>query len=343
MTRTHRFQTAAALLGSLALAVSCASPAPPQGWQERLGAGPLPEPASNLPLEPAALETLLQTTDFEVRDARPAGSGVMGALRVEAWYPAAGREIAFKWKVAPEGGEGWNNTPRREIAAYQIQKWFLDPDSYVVPVTVANCIPLELHADIDDEAEPNLAGARCVFGTQTAWLEDVREAEPFYEPERFYAEPGYARHLAHYNLLSYLIENRDTREANRLVSTHPGDRRVYAVDNGISFGEWLFNWFRWHWNEIRVPALPVEAIERLRWVDDETLDSLRVVAHFEPDADGLLRPLDPARAEPFETGRGARRRGGALQLGLVPEEIEGLRDRIRELLAAVDAGEIPVF
>ena len=69
--------------------------------------------------------------------------------------------------------EGWNNVPRKEAAAYQIQKWFLDPHEYVVPPTVTRCIRLEEFRVVDPEPEPTADSGTCVFGASSLWIVDV--------------------------------------------------------------------------------------------------------------------------------------------------------------------------
>jgi hypothetical protein len=312
-------------------------------WLEYLSVAAPPPPSNHFPLPPPQLERVMRE-EFEVRSSEGAGAGFMGALRIEAYYPSIGRVLSSKWKAAPTGGDGWNSTPRREIAAYDVQKWFLTPDTYVVPTTIARCIALENFAEIDPEVVPNLPDlptARCVFGAQAIWLENVESAATGLDEERFRRDANYARHLANYNLLSYLIGNRDTRSGNLVAATDQSNRRVFSVDNGIAFDEWVYNPFRRNWDSIRVPALPRESVERLRAVEEEELRALLVVAELRVGPDGVLR--EKAASAAFDAERGVRIRDGVLQLGLEPGEIDGVRKRIEDLIAAVDAGKIPVF
>lgn len=294
----------------------------------------------NFPAPPGELERWLRAP-FEIVDVEPIDEGRTGAIRMEIAHPGAARPLVVKWKVAPSGGDGWNRSPRREVAAYEIQKWFLDPTDFVVPPTAALCIPLDAYAAVDESPEPNLPGASCVFGTIAAWLDDVRSPDPLLDVARFEREPRYAIHLARYNLLTYLIDNRDTRAGNQVASDDPDDRRVYSVDNGISFGEWLYNPFRSHWNVIRVPALPKTAVERLRRIDDRRSGELAVVAELRRDADGVFRDSPPSA--PLPGGAGMRLEGDVLQIGLTDREIAGIRRRIHALLAAVEKGEISLL
>ena len=47
-----------------------------------------------------------------------------------------GTVLGVKWARTPPGGRTLNNQPQYEIAAYRLQKMFLDPPHYVVPPTV---------------------------------------------------------------------------------------------------------------------------------------------------------------------------------------------------------------
>lgn len=315
----------------------------PSGWQASLSSPDAAARSANFPLPPPALERLMREPEMEIREVERTQGGVMGARRIEAFHPASGRVLDFKWKEAPDGGEGWNNSPRLEIAAYEIQKWFLSPEEYVVPTAVARCIPLAGYAVVDPEPEPNLADpdARCVFGALSIWLDGLEEPEVQLDEARFYRDPRYARSVAQYNLLTYLVRNRDTRIGNQLISSDPESPRVYSVDNGITFDTRLHNFFRRHFDEIRVPALPRDAVDRLRAVGEDDFAALRVLAELRRDDAGVYRETSPSPA--FDPERGVRLRDGVLQLGLDEGEIDGLRKRWRALLRAVEAGEIPTF
>ena len=339
----HRTTRVLALGVALSCAVGCASLGssghPREGWLEHLSAAPPPPPGKNFPLPPPQLDRVMRE-ELDIRSGEHAGSGVMGALRIEAYYPSIDRALSFKWKTAPSGGDGWNNSPRREIAAYLVQQWFLTPENYVVPPTIARCIALEEFAEIDPDAEPNLPNARCVFGNLSIWLQDVEDSDKLDE-ERFYRDAHYARHFANFNLLTYLTRNRDSRPGNFLIAKDESSPRVFSVDNGIAFGEWIYNFFLPNYDVIRVPALPRDSIERLRKMGEEELEALLVVAEFRTSADGVVR--ERAASAAFDVESGSRIRDGVLQLGLEPSEIDGVRDRLRDLIAEVDAGEIPLF
>jgi hypothetical protein len=142
------------------------------------------------------------------------------------------------------------------------------------------------------------------------------------------------------NLLGYLIDHRDGRLSNFLVPAED-DGRIYMIDNGISFGPWIWNYFRPNWNVIRVPALVRDAVDRLRRVTEADVSALLVLAQLQADERGVLEPV---RAEPpWDASQGARLRSGGVQVGLRADETAGLAERIQRLLARIDSGEIALF
>jgi hypothetical protein len=322
---------------SLALALACAAerPTPPEP------ADP-PTADRHWPVPPPILEELLREGSGRIVDREPIATGVTGVDRLTVDFPSLERAIRIKWKAAPPGdADGWNNAPRKELAAHEVQKWFLRPSTYVVPTTVARCVRLEDYRRLEPKAEPTLPGTHCVFGLQSLWLEDVEVPETLFDEERFAREPAYARHLANFNLFTYLVDDRDTRPSNVLTCKHPDNRRVFSVDNGISFDSLVYNVLESDWKDILVPALPRDSIERLRSVTRERVEALGTVAQFRVDAEGMLRP---ERAEaPIDPARGTRFHDGMLQLGLTEGEIENVWKRLQSLLARVDASELALF
>lgn len=314
----------------------------PEEWLHRLTGHSRPPAGRHWPVPPAQLEELMRSAAGKVRDRTPISTGVTGADRLTVYLPAIGRSIRIKWKAAPGGdADGWNNAPRKELAAYEIQKWFLRPDAYVVPTTVARCIALEDYRRLEPDAAPTLPDTSCVFGVQALWLANVEVPDVLYDEARFRSEPVYARHLANFNLFAYLIDDRDTRRSNVLTATSRANRRVFSVDNGISFDSRVYNFMENDWKDIRVPALPRDSIERLRKVTRERAGGLATVAQFRRDADGMLRPEPPG--PPLDPTRGSRYRDGVLQLGLTEVEIEGVWQRRQALLERIDAQSIPLF
>jgi hypothetical protein len=298
-------------------------------------------PDGYIPIPPAEIEARLKAGGFRAVKAKHAGGGVTGAQKVDLKHPEDGFELTIKWKPVPNQGDGWNNSPRRELAAYEVQKWFLDPVDYVVPTTVAFCPPFEFFEPIGAEPKANIGSFECVLGVASVWLDNVTVPTTLYERERFDGDSEYARHMANMNLLAYLIEHKDGRGGNFLTSKDEGDRRVFAVDNGISFGGFVQNWFVKNWHKIRVPALPRVAIDRLRKVTPEQIATLATVAELQPDAAGVLRNVAPSAN--LDADEGARVTAERIQLGLTESEIEDLEERLEELIDDVDDDDIDTF
>lgn len=327
-----------AIAALVCMFVACAPRVPERATPPSSGQRRAPR---EMPLARPAEETarLLEHDRFELRGMEAARGGVTRVDRATAHFPERGIDLPIKWKVAPRGGDGWNNVGRKEIAAFTIQQWFLDPVDWVVPPTTIRCIPVEEHRRFRD-VDPIVDDTTCVLGTVAAWLENVRNPDVLLDERRFRREPDYARHRADMNLLGYLIDHRDGRLSNFLVPEED-DGRIYMIDNGISFGPWIWNYFRPNWNVIRVPALARDAVDRLRRVTEADVSALLVLAQLQADARGVLEPV---RAEPpWDASEGARLRSGGVQVGLRADETAGLAERIQRLLARIDSGEIALF
>ena len=244
----------------------------------------------------------------------------------------------------PPDLDGVNNSPRRELAAYAVQTLFLEPEDYVVPTTVARCSPMERWRAFHTDGEPQLPRSDCILVVAALWLDDVTVPEIVYDKARFLEDPVYARYLADFNLFAYLVDHRDGRSGNVLVSKEEDRRQVFAIDNGISFGpSWPFyNWLVPNWNVLRVAALRRESVERLRRIEREDLDSLLVVQELRDDGTGHYFDVEPGRS--LDDDRGAVARDGIVQFGLTDDEIGDLWHRIHgTVIERVDQGDIPVF
>jgi hypothetical protein len=109
----------------------------------------------------------------------------------------------------------------------------------------------------------------------------------------------------------------------------------------VAFGAWVKNYWVPNWNKIRVAALRKESIDRLRQIKESQLEALGVLSEHRAGKDGVLRPVPfSANSDP---SHGSRVAEGWLQLGLTEDEIEGIEERLEELLEAVDSGEQAVF
>ena len=316
-----------------------------------------PDPLRNWSLPPQHAEQIIGSTPYQVKVVQGAGSGVTGAKRVDVLFEVEGadEEEVYLWEVEgkyrvktkpfPSGSlDGLNNAPRKEIAAYEVQKLFLDPVDYVVPTTIARCVPLEIHHRTTPRMRPTLESTSCVLNAVSLWLKEVTLPDVLYDKERFRNERAYAYHLSTFNILTYLMDHKDNRKGNFLISTDDKYRRVFAIDNGIGFGSWFFNWFfpsSYAWRKMVVPAVPRSSVDRLRALRRKDLDALSVLAEFKTDENGVLQAVEPgASLDPTE---GVNIRDGRVQLGLTEPEIEDIWKRIQDLLRDVDEGQLATF
>jgi hypothetical protein len=283
------------------------------------------------------MELLLAEAPLLVRAAEPIGSGRSGGRRLLVELPG-GPVVRVKWKAAGRGGDGYNRSPRHEIAAYRLQQLFLTPDEYVVPPTVARCLSKSEIHELGDHAKPTFSGGHCVLGSLSYWLEDAHQLAPF-STRRFHSDPIYRRRVALLDVLTHLIDHRDTKPQNFVAAAG----RAFSVDNGMSFSGWRTprGWFARGWQDVIVDELPRDLVARLRRITPAQLSSeLGTVAELRV-RDGRLEPVAPE--PPFDTGAGVRRRGDRIQLGLTQDEIDGVWGRLQRLLERVDTGDIGQF
>lgn len=346
MTRlVHYAIRKATLVALLTLGASCARSTSPPPPEAALRALPVPRPmrSSALPLPAAEVQRLIATAPFALHDVERAAAGVMGVSKATAHFPTQHLDMQVKWAPAPPATlDGWNAAPRKELAAFAVQQWFLEPDDWVVPPTTMRCLPVKsLATPAHGVPKPTIDGTRCELGLVAAWLQHVKPPEVVYDPERFTTDRRYAEHLADFNLLAYLIEHRDGRGGNILVSDDPHEGRTYAVDNGIAFGNLVWNYFVTNWDVLRVPALRRAAIDRLRRIGPADVDALLVVQELRRTRDGMLATTTPG--PPLDPASGARVERGRVQLGLSRDEADAVAARLKDLLARVDAGEVKTF
>lgn len=336
----------AALAGVAALltvAVGCRGPVVQSDPQAQVPTSSrTPPPGTNWPVPPEQAERLLAKAPMEVDALEPTEHGVAGAMKGRVTFPRVHRDLEVKWKaVMPGHPDGWNNNPRKELATYVIQQWFLAPQDYVVPTIAVRCVPLADYRRFDPDATPTVKGTRCVLGTLSLWLDHVDVPKVLLDPARFATDPNYAYHLSNFNVLAYLVEHRDGRPGNILVAEDAANRRVYAVDNGISFGGLVYNFLTTNWDVIRVPGIRRAVVEKLRAVGPDTLATLGTLVELRADANGVLQPVPVI--PPIDPTEGVRIAGGRVQMGLTSDEITGVSQRIAALLAQVDHGKLAVF
>jgi hypothetical protein len=286
------------------------------------------------------LERLLAAEPLVIHEAvisRPKARGDI-TLRAEVSFGGAA-PLRVKLRKAEPGANAFNNVPRYDLAAYELQKLFLDPAEYVVPPTALRMVPLAEFAQYSPGVERTFGGADQVLAVVQYWLNDIRVVADVYSPERFAADPVYARHIGQLNVFTYLIRHADSNLGNFLVGRAEAGARVFSIDHGVAFtskesdrGDL--------WKDLRVNRLPADTVERLRPITLQALtDRLAVLAQWRLE-DGRYVPAE--RGPNLAKGNGVRRSGNALQMGLTTIEIRGVHRRLTRLLEGVDRGEIRV-
>jgi hypothetical protein len=266
---------------------------------------------------------------------RPNAKGDI-TLRAEVSFGGAA-PLRVKLRKAEPGANSFNNVPRYDIAAYELQKLFLDPAEYLVPPTALRMVPLADFAKYSPGVARTFPGADQVLAVVQYWLSDIKVVADVYSPERFAVDPVYARHIGQLNVLTYLIRHRDSNLGNFLLGKAEIGARVFSIDHGVAFasedsdrGE--------VWKDMRVNQLPADTVERLRQITPQLLtDRLGVLAQWQLVA-GSYVPV--ASGKNLSEGRGVRREGNELQMGLNKSEIRDVDRLLRNLLKRVDDGKI---
>jgi hypothetical protein len=337
------------LFGFILSLTGCASRGKVEDRQLQFKEAPSPSVKGQFPnwqFPPHVLETTIyqraMAGELHAKEMERTAHGTTGALVLINQDEVSGKDIKWKFKKnVPGWVDSFNTSPRKELAAYYVQKLFLDPEDYVVPTCLAFCIPRDRYEKRGGYAAATLKGTDCILGLASIWMENVTIPDTLYDESRFLKDPTYAYFMSNFNLLTYLIQHRDGRKGQFLVAKNDKRRQVFSIDNGISFGFWPYNFFILQWETINVPALRQDSIERLRTIQRQDLDFLAVIAQFELDDKGILRPKPVG--ENLDPKEGAKYTNGTLQYGLSKSEIDALWDRIQNVIAEVDAGTIQVF
>jgi hypothetical protein len=287
------------------------------------------------------IERVLLDGEFRITHAAPSATGVTAPskLRIETTLDGESVSFSAKFKPAPvPEGDRFNNTPRRELAAYELQKLFLDEDDWVVPPTVLRCLDLDAHGEWLDQAEP-WPGTSCVLGVFAFWLDNVT-ADDVLDGERFKRDAAYRYHLSNANVLTTLVGHQDSLGENMVVSTDPDHPRVFAIDNGLAFGAMGINpvaLISSAWGDMRVPVVAEKTATRLRAINADDLETLRVVAQMTRRKNGLVHVK---QTEPMATDEGVRRAGDVVQWGLTVDEVKEVHRRMVDLIAEIQKNEL---
>ena len=295
---------------------------------------------ANITRPVADLERLLAAEPVVIEKAessRPTAKGDI-TLRAEVSFGGAAA-LRVKLRKAEPGADQFNNVPRYELAAYELQKLFLDPAEYVVPPTALRFVPLADFARHQPDVLRTFGGADQVLAVVQYWLNDIASPTDVYSAARFDADPLYARHIGQLNILTHLIEHRDANLGNFLIGRAETGARVFSVDHGVAFASEDSDRGD-AWKNIRVKRLPADAVARLREITLPVLTQrLGVLAQWRLEGG---RYVAVAPGPKLVGHRGVRRSGNDLQMGLTAKEITAIDWLRQRLLKRIDAGEITV-
>ena len=295
----------------------------------------------NMPVPAEVLERQLATGPFSIVAAQPSRPKLKRDTTLKAEISFADSpSVHVKLRRAEPGAEDPNNRPRYDLAAYELQKLFLEPAEFVVPPTALRMMSFAELLPYAPGVRPTFRGSKDVLVVLQYWLQEVKVVADAYSPQLFATDAGYARHVGQLNVLTYLIEHGDSNLGNFLVSRSESSPRVFSVDNGIAFA------FKHSdrgntWSRLRVPKLPADTVDRLRSVTRDDLQRRLAVLVQWRLVDGRW-VAEPPGAN-LDPERGVRRQDGVVQLGLTQAEIAQVDRRRMELLAAVDEGRVGLF
>ena len=292
----------------------------------------------NIPEPISKLEKLLAAEPLEIKEAQISRPKAKGDITLSADISFGGAPpLRVKLRKSEPGAEVFNDVPRYDLAAYELQKLFLDPDEYVVPPTALRMVPLDEMKKYSPDVAKTFAGANEVLCVVQYWLNDINVIADVYEPERFESDAVYARHIEELNIFTFLIEHGDSNLGNFLISKDRKGARVFSIDHGVAFASTGSDRGEL-WKVMRVNRLPADIVERLRKITPKVLeDKLGVLAQWNL-AGGKFVTM-PAGENLFP-GKGVRRRGKVLQMGLSRFELGALSRQLNNLLERVDSGEI---
>jgi hypothetical protein len=295
---------------------------------------------ANITQPVADLERLLAAEPLVITHAEISRPKAKGDITLKADVSFGGAPpLRVKLRKAEPGADAFNNVPRYDLAAYELQKLFLDPAEYVVPPTALRMIPRADFAKYQADVARTFSSAEQVLAVVQYWLSDITVVADVLDPVRFESDALYARHIGQLNVLTYLIEHRDSNVGNFLIGKSPTGARVFSIDHGVAFAS-IDSDRGEAWKQIRVNRLPADTVARLRALTLPQLEQrLGVLAQWRLDGDRFV-PVAPGPN--LSPGRGVRREGKDLQMGLTRSEISAVNRLLGRLLQRIDTGEIAV-
>jgi len=285
------------------------------------------------------LENRLTTHPFHVVQSRILS---IGALKPQQWLiedETDGVQIKVKWKIFGRDLDEWNNSPRREVSAYEFQKLFLEPENYVVPPTVVRCLDPKKFEKVLETSTPQLRESNCVLGTLSAWVEG---ASPFHDldSKRLKTDLLYQQAISRFNLLTYFIRHADSHAGNFLLKEESQKVQIYSIDNGVSFSGPLTDYL--YWKSLRIKKISQKTSEKLQKLTLEDVeDQLLVASQLDLTKDLFF--VSTQRERTLNPKEGVNHQAGVLQFGLTHNEIKAVFKRIESVVKKLKKGKITPF
>ena len=139
----------------------------------------------------ADLERLLAAEPLVIEKAeisRPKAKGDI-TLRADVSFGGA-PPLRVKLRRADPGADSFNNVPRYDLAAYELQKLFLDPAEYVVPPTALRMVPLADFAKYVARRRTHVLRRRPGAGGRAVLAERHQGGRGRLRPRAFRRRPG---------------------------------------------------------------------------------------------------------------------------------------------------------
>jgi hypothetical protein len=279
----------------------------------------------------------LAAPDLVIEDARPVRFEKDITRKAMAHTATDAATFRIKVRRAGAGVSSFNNEPRYELAAYEVSRLLFPPDEQVVPAIALRSAPIARFKLIDPGAVEAWRGTDATFYMVQCWLDGAKPHPLTIDAARFAADSAYARTISRLNIVTYLIEHKDSNLGNVMLTGEGAAVRAWAIDNGVAFDSeesdvGIF------WKDLHVGAVDRALAERLRTL---TLDELRarlaVIVQYELVGDAW-EPRPPGAN--FDAHRGVRRRGKQLQLGLTGMEIGAVEHRRAKLVRRIGKGDL---
>ena len=297
----------------------------------------------NITLPVADLERMLGSEPMQIVNAEISRPKLQGAVDItlKADVSFSGQPpIRLKVRKAERGAEVFNNVPRYDLAAYELQKLLMDAEEYVVPPTALRMLPIAVMRPYSSALRATFPGSDDVLCVVQYWLQDVAVPADVLFPARFESDALYARHIGQLNVFTYLINHRDSNLGNFMISAVPEGARVFSIDHGVAFASEPSDRGEL-WKSMRVKRLPADTVARLRKLTEADLESrLSVLAQWKLENGHYVAVSPGANLAPRF---GVRRDEGVVQMGLSNSEIGAVWSRARKLLRMIDDGDIATY